>query len=319
MLPTHFGHGLICNCLFPWLNGADLGVLPSFNAQVAASLARIIDDHSITFLSSVPALWKLALKVSRTPSGKSLRRVHCGSAPLSKRLWEDIRDWTGIKEVFNAYGITETGSWTAGTTVGGFEPADGLVGLPWGADIRVLETAAVDGNTHDIRECAAGEEGYIWLNTPALMQGYLDQDELTREVVCNGWFSTGDAGLVDERGYLYLKGRLREEINKGGLKVYPADVDAVAEMVPSVTDVCTFAVEDALYGQNVGIAVVIDGKPERIMASVRTQMAERLADHQMPVRWYVVDEIPRTSRGKINRSAVADACQTLKDFRFAAN
>jgi acyl-CoA synthetase (AMP-forming)/AMP-acid ligase II len=319
LLPTHFGHGLICNSLFPWLNGADLGVLPSFNAEVAGSLGRIIDDNSITFLSSVPSLWKLALRVSGAPSGKNLKRVHCGSAPLSRQLWEDIRDWAGTKQVFNAYGITETGSWTAGTTMDGFEPADGLIGLPWGAEIRVLDSATVETGPNVPRECAVGEEGYIWLNTPALMQGYLDQDELTREVVENGWFSTGDAGLLDERGCLFLKGRLREEINKGGLKVYPGDIDAVAEAAPKVSDVCTFAVEDSLYGQNVGIALVIEGNPDNVMPDLRAQMSERLAQHQMPVCWYVVDEIPRTSRGKINRAAVAETCLALPRFRFAAN
>ena len=70
----------------------------------------------ITFLSSVPSMWRLALRVARPPRGGTLARVHCGSAPLSATLWESIRGWAGTPEVLNAYGITETGSWVAGTS-----------------------------------------------------------------------------------------------------------------------------------------------------------------------------------------------------------
>ncbi len=76
------------------------------------------------------------------------------------------------------------------------------------------------------------------------MRGYLEREDRTREVVSDGWFSTGDIGLLDPRGWLYLRGREREEINKGGMKVYPGDVDAVIERYPATLDVCAFAVED---------------------------------------------------------------------------
>ncbi len=72
-----------------------------------------------------------------------------------------------------------------------------------------------------------------------------------------GWFLTGDIGVVDDRGWLHLRGREREEINKGGMKIYPGDVDAVVERFPATKDVCTFAVEDALFGEDVALAVVL--------------------------------------------------------------
>jgi acyl-CoA synthetase (AMP-forming)/AMP-acid ligase II len=245
-----------------------------------------------------------------------LKRVHCGSAPLSKALWHDIRDWTGIKDVFNTYGITETGSWTAGTTIGDFEPEDGLIGYPWGASVKILPTALTEECWSAGPASAQGEEGYIWLNTPALMQSYLDREDLTRDVVWNGWFSTGDAGYLDERGCLYLKGRLREEINKGGMKVYPGDVDAAAENESGVLDVCAFPVDDPLYDQNVGIALVVDGDPDLTMPALRYRMAERLGRHQMPVRWYLLETIPRTARGKVNRDRIAERCKSLPSYSF---
>jgi acyl-CoA synthetase (AMP-forming)/AMP-acid ligase II len=114
--------------------------------------------------------------------------------------------------------------------------------------------------------------------------------------------------MLDERGVLYLRGRERDEINKGGMKVYPSDIDGVAIQCPGITDACAFAVSDRLYGQDVGLAVVTDGEGDIVLEALREFLAMRLAKHQMPVRYFVLDEIPRTSRGKINREHVAKAC-----------
>jgi len=311
LLPTHFGHGLICNALFPWLAGQDLCIAPPFKPELVLQLGRLIDECDITFLSSVPALWRLALRTARPPQHGTLERVHCGSAPLSAHLWNQIREWAGTTDVCNTYGITETGSWVAGLARGAVEPEDGLVGEPWGATIRVLKTSIFEGALPDI-QCAPGESGYVWLNTPALMKGYWNRDDLTQSVVANGWFLTGDIGSLDERGRLYLRGREREEINKGGAKIYPADIDAVVERFPGTQDVCTFALNDRLYGQNVGLAVVLGDRGDSALRRLHDWLKRHLADYQMPVRWYLIDEIPRTSRGKINRDTVAAVCSTQR-------
>jgi rifamycin polyketide synthase module 1/2/3 len=101
--------------------------------------------------------------------------------------------------------------------------------VPWGAVVKILKSAEPHAPFDPDAPCRAGETGHIWINTPALMQGYHRQPELTAQVISGGWFYTGDIGLVDDRGWLYLKGREREEINKGGTKIYPADIDAVVE------------------------------------------------------------------------------------------
>jgi acyl-CoA synthetase (AMP-forming)/AMP-acid ligase II len=310
LLPTHFGHGLICNCLFPWLSGQHLFIVPPFKADLILELGSLVDEHRITFLSSVPVVWRLALKTSAPPRASTLERVFCGSAPLSGQLWEDVRRWTSARDVWNAYGITETGSWLAGTSVAGFTPQDGLIGEPWGGVVKVVRSA----NPMQLRaegECATGESGQVWVNTPALMRGYLGRDDLTAQVVSAGWFRTGDIGLLDERGWLYLRGREREEINKGGMKIYPTDVDAVAERFDQTVDVCTFPVEDELLGEDVGIAVVLRDSDPATLRRLQDWMAQHLARHHMPKRWYIVGEIPRTARGKINRSAVAATCAGL--------
>ena len=312
LLPTHFGHGLICNSLFPWLFGQDLIIAPAFSPYLLLRLGPIIDEQNITFLSSVPSMWALSLKGSKPPQAKSLHRIHCGSAPLSAHLWRQIQEWSGIRAVYNAYGITETGSWVAGTSFENFEPEDGLVGEPWGAVIKILKSAEPQTPFAIGAECKIDETGYVWLNTPALMQGYFGQRELTDQVISGGWFNTGDMGLIDERGRFYLKGRERDEINKGGVKVYPADVDAVVERFDQATAVCTFAVADPAYGQNVAMAVVLSRHDDATLRRLHAWLKEHLAEFKIPQRWYVVEELPKNSRGKVSRATVEELCAALK-------
>ncbi|HEX2789654.1 MAG TPA: class I adenylate-forming enzyme family protein [Steroidobacteraceae bacterium] len=311
LLPTHFGHGLICNCLFPWLSGQDLFILPPFRPDIVLQLGSLLDQNDITCMSSVPSTWRLALQTARPPRLATLEQVMCGSAPLSAFLWQGIREWTGTHSVLNAYGITETGSWVAGTTVRDVALEDGLIGLPWGAVARILKSSSTEPPPDQAAECGAGESGYVWLNTPALMQGYLGRDDLTAQVVSQGWFFTGDIGLIDDRGLLYLRGREREEINKGGMKVYPSDIDAVAERYQHTIDVCSFGYEEALHGENIGIAVVLEPGGDEHFRGLYHWLQQHLAQFQMPQRWYVMDKIPRSSRGKINRSQLAKTCAAL--------
>jgi acyl-CoA synthetase (AMP-forming)/AMP-acid ligase II len=186
LLSTYFGHGLICNCLFPWLSGNDLFIVPPFKPEVIIQLGPLLDESKITFMSSVPSNWNLALKTAKPPQSHTLKHVFCGSAPLSASLWKDIQEWTGTKEVLNSYGITETGSRVAGTTLSDFIPGNGLIGEPWGAVIRIMKSANTDNPPGMAQECAPGKSGYIWINTPVLKKGYLGRDDLTIQVVSKG-------------------------------------------------------------------------------------------------------------------------------------
>jgi acyl-CoA synthetase (AMP-forming)/AMP-acid ligase II len=315
LLPTHFGHGLICNSLFPWLSGQDLFIAPPFNTEIMMRLGALINDHKITMLSSVPSLWGLVLKVAKPPEPGTLRRVHCGSAPLSAHLWREIQRWASARAL-NTYGITETGSWVAGTTLGDFVPSDGLIGKPWGAVIRVLKTSDVAGLYDPGAACGPGEPGHVWINTPALMKGYLNQDELTGRVVKGGWFLTGDIGVIDERDSLYLKSREGEEINRGGTKIYPADVDSVVQRFEQTIDAVTFGVEDPLYGQEVAMAISLRQADHKTIRTLYQWLKLHLAEHKIPRRWYLLDAVPRTSRGKVNRSEVMKQCAGSKPLEL---
>ena len=316
LIPTHFGHGLICNALFPWLSGQDLYIVPPFRSDIIMQLGKLLDENDITFMSSVPSVWRLACKAAKRPEKAKLQSIFCASAPLSAFLWKQIQDWSGTKLVYNTYGITETCAWLAGASLDSYEPEDGFIGVPWGATIKIMKHSTTEIPLYLGEELPPGEAGFIWVNTPALMKGYYGRDDLTRQAVSQGWFMTGDIGCLDERGYLYLKGRIREEINKGGIKISPNEIDAVVEQFKGIIDVCSFGYEDALYGQNVGIALVMKEKDNETLKNLLYWVDQNLAEHKRPLRWYFLDAIPRTSRGKINRETVAEECQKKQPFDF---
>jgi acyl-CoA synthetase (AMP-forming)/AMP-acid ligase II len=318
LLPTHLVHGLVLNSLYPWLSGQDLFLLPPSQPDALLHLGSIIDQHEITYFSSVPAAWQLVLRAASPPVKQTLGTVFCCSAPLPLTLWRDIRRWTGTGEVLNAYGLTETTGSTVGTTFPGAEPEEGLVGVPWGAVVQIMPDAEPEHAPGLAAPCRAGEVGHIWLSTPALMRGYLGREDLTARALSNGWLSTGDLGLLDDRGCLYLRGRVRDEINRGGMKIYPADIDSVAGRFPGVTDVCCFAGEDRLYGQGVAIAVVLSSSTPASLRELYEWLKVHLAEHQIPVEWYLLDAIPRTPQGKVSRVLVAQHCAGLPPVNLRA-
>ena len=291
-LPTHFGHGLIGNALTPLFAGGDIVLAPR-GLGLAKDLGRLIDAEGITFMSSVPTLWRMALKLSNAPVAGTLKRVHVGSAPLSAALWTDIAAWSRAPTV-NCLGITETANWIGGASsdVDGIE--DGFVGKPWGGRVAV--------RLDDGRVLAHGE-GEIVVQTPSLMSGYLNRPDLTAAALEDGWYRTGDQGLVDARG-VTVAGRIKDEINRAGFKIQPAEIDMLIEQHEAVAEACAFAIPDAISGEIVGAAIRF--KPGSIadLDSVKQFCRARLRREATPERWFAVDEIPRTSRGKVSREAV---------------
>ena len=291
-LPAHFGHGLIGNALTPLLNGANIVLYPR-DMALAQNLGRIIDEHGITFLSSVPALWSLALKLGNPPETGSLARVHVGSAPLSSKLWSDIAGWSRA-EVVNCYGMTETANWIAGaSSADGIE--DGLVGKPWGG------TAAVVGESGAPR---ATGEGEIVLQSPSLMAGYFRRPDLTAEVLHGGWFHTGDFGVIDRSGNIRITGRLKDEINRAGFKVQPAEIDRLIESHPAVRRACVFGLADEAGGESVAAAVALAEGARETAETLRAWCERRLRREAVPERWFFVADLPHNARGKIDREAV---------------
>ena len=135
------------------------------------------------------------------------------------------------------------------------------------------------------------------------MAGYLDRPDLTAAVLEDGWYRTGDQGLVDARG-VTVAGRIKDEINRAGFKIQPAELDMLIEQHEAVAEACAFAIPDAVSGEIVGAAVRFKPGVAADMESVKAFCRTRLRREATPERWFTVDEIPRTARGKVSREAV---------------
>lgn len=299
VLPMHFGHGLIGNTLTPLAAGATLVTWPEPGPAGLPSLGKVIDLHGVTFMSSVPSLWRVAQKLSPPPAGGTLRRIHVGSAPLTAPLWNDIMRWAGTRRVLNMYGITETSNWIGGASAEEDDPADGLVGRPWGGSLRVrLEDGSLSPQGR----------GEVAVNSPGLMSGYFGREDLTRQAILGDWFLTGDIGEIDAGGMLRLIGRSKHEINRGGIKVPAEEIDALLEGHPLVVEACAFALPDALSGEMVAAAVVLAEGTAADVEQVRAWCESRIRREALPSRLFVLAALPRTDRGKLNRDTVRNAC-----------
>lgn len=295
LLPTHFGHGLLGNSLFPLLNGQRLVLLPAFSFDSVTVLNEVVDLRSVTFFSTVPAVWEILSRFSvPAPLSRTLRRVHCASAPFSPESHRFARQWSGRAQVTNVYGLTEVGSWTAGT-VDDAIPEEGLVGKPWGAEVRAGTLEA---------------PSEVLLKTKAIMCKYLGNPSLTAQALdSEGWFHTGDVGYVDVSGQLRLLGRSGDVINQAGMKIYPEEIEAVIRSLDGVRDVCVFAVPHDVAGETVAAAVVFEpGYAEHSLDALDARCRERLRRSKVPSRWFALEEIPRSVRGKVIRDEIRRLC-----------
>lgn len=300
VLPTHFGHGLIGNCLSPLRAGGQLFLMPAAGVGGAQQLGAVIDQHRIGFLSSVPAFWRLVLKLSKPPQADVLQRVHIGSAPLSAELWRAVVAWTGTDAVANMYGITETANWVGGALARDLSPEDGLLGQAWGGRL------AVRG---DDGQVLAHGQGEILVQTPSMMSGYLHRPDLTSAVLSDGWYRTGDIGTLDERGVLRMTGRERYMINRGGIKVYPEELDLLFERHPQVQEACAFAMPDGAGGEAVGLALRLHDGATVSTGELAAWARQQIRPEAVPSRITLLAEIPKTDRGKLNRSQVEQHCR----------
>jgi acyl-coenzyme A synthetase/AMP-(fatty) acid ligase len=257
-------------------------------------LGRLIDEHRITFMTAVPALWRMALKLSREPANKTLMRVHAGSAPLSEGLWRDIIAWSNAETV-NCYGLTEVANWFAGASSRSVAPRSGLVGHPWGGRAAVLRPTG---------EIAPQGEGELLIQSPSMMEGYLRRPDLTQACQIAGWYRTGDFGLIEEDGQIILQGRLKDEINRAGAKIHPAELDMLIESHPAVEEACVFSEPDPIAGETVGVALRFKPGMTATAESLKLWCRERIRRASIPERWYFVTELPRSPRGKTRRDEV---------------
>lgn len=298
-LPLHFGHGLIGNALTPLFAGGQVILWPDAGIAGLSRLGEVIDDAEVRFMSSVPAIWQIALRGAQPPRRQSLQRVHVGSAPLSRDQWQAIAAWAGTQHIVNMYGMTEAANWIGGHDLADGAPADGLVGRPWGGALAVRSP---DGS---IAPLGRGE---VLVASPSLMLGYLDQPEMTARSLPGGWLDTGDVGEIDGAGRLRLIGRTKFEINRAGIKIPAEEIDLLLQGHPEIAEACGFAMPDAVSGEAVAAAVVTEEGATIETDRLREWCRGRIRPQAMPSRLFVVDRLPRSDRGKVQRDQVAAIC-----------
>jgi len=151
-----------------------------------------------------------------------------------------------------------------------------------------------------------GQVGEIVIRGSNVTSGYENNPEANASAFTNGWFRTGDQGIMDGDGFVTLTGRLKEIINRGGEKISPKEVDEVLMDHPAVQQVVTFAVPHDKLGEEVAAAVVLREGIEATQSEIRDFAAERLADFKVPRTVLVLDEIPKGPTGKLRRIGLAE-------------
>jgi acyl-CoA synthetase (AMP-forming)/AMP-acid ligase II len=228
----------------------------------------------------------------------SLRHVIYSAAPMSPaRIREAQRTFGPVIEA--AYGQVEAPQIITAMRASELESDENLASVGRASDVARVEI--MDDGSEILPRGAIGE---IVVAGPLVMNGYLGRPELTARTIVDGWLHTGDLGMIDERGYVFIRGRLREVINTGGFKVFPGDVESVLGRHPSVAECCVFGAEDAKWGEAIHAAVrLMPGavaSEDELIGFVKRELDSIKA----PKRIYFLDELPRNPAGKVSRSAV---------------
>ena len=174
----------------------------------------------------------------------------------------------------------------------------GTVGPAAGPDVRISDPERLEF-------CGAGREGEVVIQGANVTAGYVNNAEANEKNFSNGWFRTGDLGIMDSEGYVKITGRLKELINRGGEKIAPLEVDEVLLDHPSVAQACTFAIPHAKLGEDVGAIVVLAEGQEGDVSDIQSYARKRLAAFKVPRTIIFKDEIPKGATGKVQRIGMA--------------
>src|SRR6266849_3320471 len=250
MLPLFHGHGLNNNVLASLAAGASIVCTPG--CDVNRFFAWLMDFQP-TWYSAVPTMHQAILAQARRNRERAadsrLRFIRSASAPLPTRILAELAQAFETC-VIESYGMTETASsFIACNPLPPRQRKPGSVGLPVGLDVAIIDEGGV--------LLPAGQTGQVVVRGTSVMAGYDGDQTATAAAFAGDWFKTGDLGLFDDDGYLFLAGRMREIINRGGEKIAPQEVDDVLLQHPAVAEAVTFAVPHATLGEDVASAVVL--------------------------------------------------------------
>ena len=294
VMPLFHIHGLMASTMATLRSGGIVVVPPRFDPMTFWPVAK---THGATWYSAVPTIHQMLLMRNRGehPAGADkLRFIRSSSSALSPETMLQLEARFGAP-VLEAYGMTEASHQMASNPLPPAERRPGTVGTGTGVRIGVLDDAG--------GLVPQGSPGEVVIQGPSVIDGYANNPEANASSFIDGWFRTGDQGRLDADGYLSLVGRIKEMINRGGEKIAPREIDDVLLQHPAVGEAVAFGSPHPTWGEEVAAAVVLkqSATEKELIAFAR----ERLADYKVPRKLYIVDQIPRTATGKIQRRAVA--------------
>lgn len=297
VMPLFHIHGIVASLLASLSAGGSVVCAAGFTASDFFSW---LNELHPTWYTAVPTIHQAVLKKAHDDPGAlgshALRFIRSCSASLSPSVMSELEGVFGVP-VVEAYGMTEASHQIACNPLPPRPRKPGSVGIPTGVEVAVL-----DGSGQPLPSDASGEISIRGRNVTA---GYLDNPTANATAFVDGRLRTGDIGYLDPEGYLFLSGRLKEMINRGGEKISPREVDDVLAAHPAVAQVAAFSVPDARLGEDIAAAVVLRRGRKAEENELRTWAAARLAYFKVPKRIIFVSEIPKGPTGKLRRLDLA--------------
>lgn len=233
----------------------------------------------------------------RLAPGHCFRFLRSASAPMPLSLIERLEEAYGAP-LIEGYGMTEAGRITCNPLPPG-QRKPGSVGRAVALDVRVVNQEGFD--------LPVGQLGEVVVRGPSVTSGYLDDLEANTAAFRGGWFHTGDLGHFDADGYLFLSGRIKELVNRGGKKIAPREIEAALLGLPSVREAAAFGVPHASLGEDLMAAVVVAPGATVDGEVLRRELLTRLTRHKVPSAIVVVERLPRGHTGKVQRSDLQEA------------
>ena len=298
IMPLFHIHGLMASVLTSLSAGASVFCTSGFNAfHFLASL----EEARPTWYTAVPAMHQAILaRAGRNPESarcSGLRFIRSSSASLHRKVMRGLEEVFGVP-VIEAYSMTEAAHQITSNPLPPRQRKPGTVGIAAGPEIAVVDEAG--------RRVSLGMPGEVVIRGDNVIKGYASDAEANAAAFFDGWFRTGDQGIMGAERYLTITGRLKEIINRGGAKVSPLEVDAVLMEHPAVAQAVSFAVPDEFLGEAVAAAIVLRENKTASAGEIRDFAAARLAHFKRPRRILFVDEIPKGTTGKVQRNGLAE-------------
>lgn len=291
-LPLSHGGGLVYlqNCIY---YGITLILMERF---IPLEFLKNIEKYKATCFHLVPSMYYalLHLKEFEKYDLSSIRWVNVFGAPNSPDAIRRFKTFCPNAKLLNGWGMTETNAPNIVTPMGSDRIESIGRPAPW------IEVKIVDD---DGRELVQGEVGEIVIKSWVVMEGYYKEPELTKEVVQDGWFHTGDLGKKDKEGMFYIAGRKRDVCKVGGQLVFPSEVEEAIHKHPCVREAAVIGVADRLRGEVLRAFVVFkDGAKESITEQDLQQFCrQHLAHFKLPASFVFVDDLPKTRTNKIDK------------------